>query len=80
MFVGIIVIDFFIILNVDGEDIIKINLVIKSNLNELKFIVDEVLKIVKLKDEKIDIGVVGGKVSIISDYYKVFVELIGLDF
>lgn len=76
---GITVTDFFITSNVDGEDIIKINPAIKSNPNELKLTADEASKIAKLKDEKIDIGVAGGKVSTISDHYKAFAESIGLD-
>ncbi len=76
---GITVTDFFITSNVDGEDIIKVNPAIKSNPNELKLTADEASKIAKLKDEKIDIGAVGGKVSTISDHYKAFAESVGLD-
>lgn len=71
--------DFFITSNVAGEDIIKVNPKIKSNPNELKLTSDEAAKIAKTKDEKVDIGAVGGKVSTISDHYKAFAELIGID-
>lgn len=77
--VGITERDFFITSNVEGEDIIKVNPNIKSNPNELKLTSDEAAKIAKVKDEKIDIGVTGGKVSTISDHYKAFAETIGLD-
>ncbi len=76
---GITVRDFFITSNVAGEDIIKVNPAIKSNSNELKLTTEEASKIAKLKDEKIDIGVAGGKVSTISDHYRAFAESVGLD-
>ncbi|HBG5345480.1 TPA: flagellar hook-associated protein FlgK [Clostridioides difficile] len=76
---GITVRDFFITSNVAGEDIIKVNPAIKSNSNELKLTTEEASKIAKLKDEKIDIGIAGGKVSTISDHYKAFAESVGLD-
>ncbi|MGO1043845.1 flagellar hook-associated protein FlgK [Clostridioides difficile] len=76
---GIAVPNFFITSNVAGEDIIKINPAIKSNPNVLTLTADEASDIAKLKDEKIDIGAPGGKVSTISDHYKAFAELIGSD-